>query len=256
MSVEGDFLVEAHGEISIILMNRPEKLNAMRRSFYRDLCKVISTLEHDGRTRAIVLTGSGDKAFSAGADISSFGDLKTLDDKLAYMTDAMAGFSAIECSTLPIIAAVNGLALGGGCEITLACDIVIASDKAVFGMPEVTLGLVPGYGVLRAPQVIGRQMTKLMVMAAERLSAEEALDVGLVQRVVPHANLMTTTLALAKKVASYSSLAHTIGKKIINRSVDRSAADFATIALAMLSGSEEAAKRLRESRHLVPIAVD
>ena len=241
----GDLLVTARGAITIVQMNRPGKLNAMGRDFWPELRKVIARLECDGRTRVIIITGAGDKAFSAGGDIAGFAELKTVDDKRDFQTDCMATFAAVEYSTLPIIAAVNGWALGGGCELTLACDIVIASDRAVFGMPEATLGLVPGYGVLRAPHVIGRQMTKLMVMAAERLSAQQALDAGLVQRVVPHAELMEAAFSLAAKVAANSSIAHTVGKKLINRGVDRSEFDYSVEALTVLQSSEDTAEGIK-----------
>ena len=231
--------------ISVIQMDRPEKLNAMGRDFWPDLRAILASLECDGRTRVVIVTGAGDKAFSAGGDIASFAELKTLEDKRDFQTDAMATFAAVENSRLPVIAAVNGWALGGGCELTLACDIVIASDRAVFGMPESALGLVPGYGVLRAPQVIGRQMTKLMVMASERLNAQQALDAGLVQRVVPHAELMAAAFALAAKVAANSSSAHTVGKKLINRGVDRAEFDFSVEALTVLQSSVDAAEGIQ-----------
>jgi enoyl-CoA hydratase len=189
-----------------------------------------------------VITGAGDKSFSAGGDIAGFADLKTLEAKREFQAVVMRGFAAIEESPLPVIAAVNGWALGGGCELTLACDIVLASDRAVFGMPEAAIGLVPGFGVLRAPQVIGRQMTKLMVMAAERLDARQALAAGLVQRVVPHAELMSAALALAEKVVANGPYAHAVGKKLINRGVDRGESDYSIEALTVLQSTADAAE--------------
>jgi len=175
-----------------------------------------------------------------GGDIADFAELDTLDRKRAFQSDAMQTFAAVETAALPIIAAVNGWALGGGCELTLACDMVIASDRARFGMPESTLGLVPGYGVLRAPQVIGRQMTKLLVMAAEKIDAQEALRIGLVQRVVPHPELMPSALALAAKIADNSSCAHVVGKKLINRGIDRAEFDYSIEALTVLHSTSDA----------------
>lgn len=238
----GDLLISAVDAISIVRMNRPEKLNAMGRNFWPDLREVIASLEQDGHTRVIVITGTGDKAFSAGGDIAGFAELKTVDDKREFVADAMRTFAAVEQTTLPVIAAVNGWALGGGCELTLACDIVIASDKAMFGMPESSLGLVPGFGVLRAPSVIGRQMTKLMVMAAESITAQQALEAGLVQRLVPHEELMSAALALAGKVAANSPFAHAVGKRLINRGVDRGEFDYSIEALTVLQSSDDAAE--------------
>ena len=152
----------------------------------------------------------------------------------------MRTFAALEDSPLPIIGAINGWALGGGCELTLACDMAVASDKAVFGMPEAALGLIPGFGALRAPEVIGRQMTKLMVMSGERLDAQQALAAGLVQRVVPHAQLLTAVLDLAGRIADNSPLAHAVGKKLINRSIQRADFDYSVEALTVLQSSEDA----------------
>jgi enoyl-CoA hydratase len=235
----GHLLMTAQGPISIITMNRPDKLNAMHVSFWPDLRTAIADLENDGQTRVVIITGAGDEAFSAGGDIAGFAQLESLEQRRRFQNDAMRTFAAVEESTLPIIAAVNGWALGGGCELTLACDMVIASARARFGMPEASLGLVPGYGVLRAPQVIGRQMTKLLVMAAERIDAQEALRIGLVQRIVPHESLMPEALALAGKIALNSSYAHLIGKKLVNRGIDRSEFDYSVEALTVLQSSDD-----------------
>lgn len=243
--VVGDLLVTQHCHTSVVTMNCPEKLNAMRRDFWADMRTVLAQLEADAHTRVIVITGAGDKAFSAGGDIASFAELKTLDDKRTFQADAMRTFAALEDTTLPVIAAVNGWALGGGCELTLACDIVIASDKAMFGMPEAALGLVPGFGVLRAPSVVGRQMAKLMIMAAERLSAQQALEAGLVQRVVAHEELMPKVLELAEKVAENSPYAHAVGKRLLNRGVDRAEFDYSIEALTVLQSTDDTAEGVK-----------
>lgn len=240
--VVGDLNISHHGHIALLEMNRPAKLNAMGRTFWVDLRTVLTGLEEDDVTRVVVITGSGDKAFSVGGDIASFAELKTLEEKRAFQIDAMRTFAAVEDTRLPVIAAVNGWALGGGCELTLACDIVLASDRAVFGMPESGLGLVPGFGVLRAPSVIGRQMTKLMVMAAEKLNAEQALAAGLVQRVLPHAELLPEALALAGRIAENSPYAHDVGKRLINRGVDRGEFDYSVEALTVLQSSSDTAE--------------
>lgn len=238
----GDLKVTRKGHVALVEMHRPAKLNAMGRGFWGALREVLNRLENDGQTRVMVITGAGDKAFSVGGDIASFAELETLEQKRAFQSDAMLSFAAVEETRLPVIAAVNGWALGGGCELTLACDIVLASDKAVFGMPESSLGLVPGFGVLRAPAVVGRQMTKLMVMAGERLSAEQALAAGLVQRVVPAAQLLTEALALAERIAANSPFAHAVGKRLINRGVDRGEFDYSVEALTVLQSSADTAE--------------
>ena len=241
----GQIKIVPHDAVTLLQIDRVEKHNALTAEFWGDLRRVLDELCNDGRTRAIVLTGAGDKAFCAGGDIAGFATLTTLESKRAYQIDAMNGFAALETCPLPVIAAVNGLALGGGCELTLACDIVLASDRAVFGMPEAALGLVPGYGVLRAPHVIGRQMTKLMVMAGERLDAQQALQAGLVQRVVAHEQLLATALELAAKVAENPSLTLAVGKGLINRGIDRAEFDYSVEALTVLQASAETSQRVQ-----------
>lgn len=241
----GQISITAHEAVTVLQLDRVEKLNALSNEFWGDLRRVLDELAGDGRTRAIVLTGAGDKAFCAGGDIAGFATLTTLESKRAYQIDAMNGFAALETCALPVIAAVNGLALGGGCELTLACDIVVASDRATFGMPEAALGLVPGYGVLRAPHIVGRQMTKLMVMAGEQLDAQQALQAGLVQRVVPHGQLLATAYELAAKIANCPSLALAVGKRLINRGIDRAEFDYSVEGLTVLQASAETQQRVQ-----------
>lgn len=241
----GQIKIVPHDAVALLQIDRIEKLNALGNEFWGDLRRVLDELVTGGRTRAIVLTGAGDKAFCAGGDIAGFATLTTLESKRAYQIDAMNGFAALEACPLPVIAAVNGLALGGGCELTLACDIVIASDRATFGMPEAALGLVPGYGVLRAAHVIGRQMTKLMVMTGERLDAQQALQAGLVQRVVPHERLLPASLDMANRIAANPSLAMAVGKRLIDRDIGRAELDHSVAALTVLQASAETSQRVR-----------
>ena len=235
-----DLMICERGPVAIVQLNRPHKLNALTSAFWSDMRTVLRTLEDNRSVRVVVLTGAGDKAFCAGGDIADFQNLTSLEQRRAYQIDAMRTFSAIEESPLPIIAAVNGWALGGGCELTLACDMAVASDKAVFGMPESALGLVPGFGALRAPEVIGRQLAKLMIMSGERLNAQQALAAGLVQRVLPHDELLPAVLDLAGRIADNSSLAHAVGKKLVNRSIQRGDFDYSAEALTVLQSSQDA----------------
>jgi enoyl-CoA hydratase len=235
----GHLAICERNSVAIVQINRPEKRNALTAAFWSNMRTVLRALEDNRSIRVIVLTGAGQEAFCAGGDIADLQKLTTLEQKRAFQADAMQTFTAIEDCPLPIIAAINGWALGGGCELTLACDIAVASDKAVFGMPESALGLVPGFGVLRAPEVIGRQMAKLMIMAGERLNAQQALEAGMVQRVVPHGNLMPAVLELADRIASNSSLAHAVGKKLINRGIERADFDYSIEALTVLQSSDD-----------------
>ncbi len=234
--------VETDGAVATITMDAPEKLNAMGRTFWPDLRNALSTLETDGSTRVVVITGAGQKAFSAGGDIASFAELDGPAAKREFQRDCMRTFSAVEESPLPIVAAVNGYAMGGGCELALACDVVLAADRAVFAMPETAVGLVPGFGVLRAPSVIGRAWTKLMMVGGERVDAETALRIGLVQKVVPAAELAATARKLAERMAAAAPLAVATGKALVNRGVDRGEFDHSTAALTALHGTADAAE--------------
>lgn len=236
----GYLSLERRDAVAILRLDWPQRLNALHASVWSQLRELIDHLVEEGRTRALVFTGSGDKAFSAGGDIEGFAALDTLAAKRAFQRDAMRCFAAVETAPLPTLAAVNGWALGGGCELTLACDFVIASERARFGMPEAARGLVPGYGVLRAPSLIGRQATKRLVMTAEIIDAAEALRIGLVQEVVAHDQLLPHALALAGRIAANSALALRVGKTLIDRDHDRAAFDHSVEALSVLQASDDA----------------
>lgn len=234
--------VEAAGAVAVLTIDAPEKLNAMGRTFWAELRAALADLESDGRTRAVVVTGAGERAFSAGGDIASFAELADITAKREFQQDCMRTFAAVEESPLPVIAAVHGYAMGGGCELALACDIVLAADTATFGMPEAAVGLVPGFGVLRAPSVIGRHWTKLMMFAGERVDAATALQIGLAQKVVPAAELMDAARALAERISAAAPLALATGKNLVNRGVDRGEFDHSTAALTTLHATADAAE--------------
>jgi enoyl-CoA hydratase len=234
--------VECDGAVATITMDAPEKLNAMGRSFWPDLRDELSALENDGSTRVVVITGAGEKAFSAGGDIASFAELDGPAAKREFQRDCMRTFAAVEESPLPVVAAVNGYAMGGGCELALACDVVLAADSAVFAMPETAVGLVPGFGVLRAPSVIGRSWTKLMMFGGERVDADTAVRIGLAQKVVPAADLAVVAHELAGRMAAAAPLAVATGKALVNRGVDRGEFDHSTAALTALHGTADAAE--------------
>lgn len=241
----GHFRVARHGPVTVLKISRPEKLNALTQAFWPQLRELLGELSRDGITRAVVITGEGDRSFSVGGDIAEFGGLETTAARREFMTECLTTFAAVEECPLPVIAAVNGWALGGGCELTFACDIVLAAENAVFGMPEAGVGLVPGFGVLRAPSLIGRQWTKLMVLAGEQISARQACELGMVQRVVPRDELLPAALEIGDRIAAQAPLAVQAGKRIINRGVDRGEAGYATEALAMLYATRDAAEGFR-----------
>jgi enoyl-CoA hydratase len=228
--------------IAVLTIDDPAKLNAMGRTFWAEMREALATLEADGRTRAVIITGAGAKAFSAGGDIASFAELTDVTAKRAFQQDCMRTFAAVEETPLPVIAAVNGYAMGGGCELALACDVVVAADTARFGMPESAVGLVPGFGVLRAPAVIGRHWTKLMMFSGERVDADTALRIGLAQKVVPATALMDTAREIAVRIAGMAPLALATGKNLVNRGVDRGEFDHSTAALTTLHATADAAE--------------
>lgn len=225
--------------VATLTINRPTKLNALTNAFWGDLRTALTAIETDGESRVIILTGAGDRAFSVGGDITGFATMQGVAEMRAFQIDAMAGFAAIERCPLTVIAAVNGYALGGGCELTLACDFAIAADTATFAMPEAALGLVPGFGLIRAPEVIGRSLAKYMVATGEHIGAQRALEVGLVQKVVPASALMAEALALARKVAANSASALAIGKRLMNRQIDQAAFDWSVEAITLLQCSPD-----------------
>lgn len=236
------FLIELRGQVALISINRPHRLNSMALSFWTQLPALLVELAADPSVRAAIITGVGTRAFSAGGDIDDFAKLADESARREYMRNCMSAFAAVEDSPLTIIAAVNGWALGGGCELTLACDMALATDTAVFGMPEAAIGLVPGFGVLRGPSVLGLQWTKLMVLAGERIDASQAYALGVVQRVVPADELIDAAMALAERVAAQAPLAVAVGKQLINRGLDHSEAQVSIDAVVALQNSYDFAE--------------
>ena len=233
------------GAVATLTLDRPGKRNALTRSFWSEMREALTGLERDRQTRAVILTGAGDVAFCAGGDITGFQALGNEDDRRAFQTDAMATFAAIEASPLVVIAAVNGVAFGGGCELALASDIVIAAEHAVFAMPEGRLGLTPGFGAIRAPDVIGRHWASLMILAGERIDAAKAVEIGLAQIIVPGGQLMAHAHELAGRVVVNGYLAQQVGKRLINLGTDRVGFDGSIEALTLLQGSRDAGEGVR-----------
>ena len=210
-------VLERAEAIAIVTLDRPRVLNALNVLMIRELRDAMAALENEASVRAIVLTGSGDKAFAAGADI---GELSALPGAVAGAALARAGQALtlqIERMQTPVIAAINGFALGGGCELAMGCDIRLASDRAKFGQPEVNLGLLPGYGgTQRTARLLGRGMAMYLCLTGETIDAQEAHRIGLVERVVPHAELLTEAKRVAALIASRAPLAVAAAKRAID----------------------------------------
>jgi enoyl-CoA hydratase len=202
--------------VATLTLHRPAVLNALNDALLERLADALEAIDADPAVRAAILTGSGERAFAAGADI---GELNALAGPIAAERKARAGQAvtlALERLRVPVIAAVNGFALGGGCELAMACDIRIASDNAKFGQPEVNLGLIPGYGgTQRTTRLVGSGMALYLCLSGEMIDAQEALRVGLVQRVVPQAELLGEAQKLAATIAAKAPLAVAATKRAI-----------------------------------------
>jgi enoyl-CoA hydratase len=197
-------LVREEGAILIVTINRPEALNALNDAVLRALETVLSWLRSDNarHLRALVLTGAGEKAFVAGADIKQFEGFQPR-DATAFARRGQEIFTRLERMNLPVIAAVNGFALGGGLELALACDFIYASENAKFGLPESTLGIMPGYGgTVRLPRRVGSARARELAFSGAMITAVEAAQIGLVNRVVPQTHLLATTLETAMSIVN------------------------------------------------------
>jgi enoyl-CoA hydratase/carnithine racemase len=224
--------------VAVLTMSRPEKLNAMDQTWFRELVEVMGTLGVDDDVRAAVLTGDG-RAFSAGGDIDVFaglaGDVTRVRPHLKLVYDA---FSAVERCAVPVVAAVNGLAYGGGTELALACDVVLAAESARFSFKEATVGLMPGYGIVRGPDVLGRHWTRYLALTGRTVDAARAERAGLVQEVHPDDDLLPVAVALAAEMAAHSTLAVRVGKAFVNRDAVGGLSE-SVEAIALLFGTPE-----------------
>ncbi|HEV3089480.1 MAG TPA: enoyl-CoA hydratase-related protein [Candidatus Elarobacter sp.] len=204
------------GPIATVTLNRPGVLNALNLQMLDELSEAFARLGSDERVRAIILTGSGAKAFAAGADIGELNALPTARAAEAQARKGQALTTQIERLRVPVIAAVNGFALGGGCELAMACDIRVASENAKFGQPEVNLGILPGYGgTQRATRLVGEGMAMYLCLTGEMIDAQEALRTGLVQKVVPLEGLLAEAQRIAGLIAAKAPLAVAAAKRAI-----------------------------------------
>ncbi|MDQ7825661.1 MAG: enoyl-CoA hydratase-related protein [Candidatus Eremiobacteraeota bacterium] len=212
--------VEEVDRMAWITINRPEARNALSSQVLDELAAALKELSHTPEVKVILITGSGDKAFVAGADIR---ELESLDRQgaIAFSRKGQALMELIESLEKPVIAVVNGYALGGGCELAMACDMRIASEKAQFGQPEITLGLIPGYGgTQRLPRLVGKERAMGLLLTGRIITAQEALKIGLVMVVVPHESLRDEARVLAQKVSEKSGPVAALIKKAVNRGME------------------------------------
>ncbi len=209
---------EKKENIGFLTINRPEKLNAISNELISELKKLLDEIENDEEMRVLIITGAGDKAFVAGADIKELVDRDASQGR-RVSKKRQEIFSRIENLPVPVIAAVNGYALGGGLELALACSIRICSEKAQFGAPEVKLGIIPGDGgTQRLPRLVGLGRAMELILIGDFIDAQEAYRIGLVNKVLPQEELMDKAVELAKKIASRPPLAVRFAKEAVNRS--------------------------------------
>jgi len=207
-------LVERRGSVAIITINRPEKRNALNIQTRAEGAAVLDELRADESVRVVVFTGAGDKAFVAGADIAEFADRTAITQREVMLERGL--FNAIDTFPKPVIAMVNGYCLGGGCELALACDVRIASDKASFGQPEINLGIIPGGGgTQRLTRLVGEGKAMELILTGAIIDAQTAFNLGLVNHVVPAEQLETKTMEIANRIAEKSPIALRLAKEAI-----------------------------------------
>jgi enoyl-CoA hydratase len=213
-------LCEKEDGVALVTINRPEALNALNAQVFGELGRIFGELEDDDEVKAVILTGSGNKAFVAGADIKMMLNFSGIEaHKMCHFAKAMQ--AKIASITKPVIVAVNGFALGGGCELSLCCDFRIAADNARFGLPEITLGIIPGGGgTQRLTKLVGLAKAKELILTGKIIDSNEALRIGLVNQVVPADSLISEAKKLAANLAQKSAVALTMAKAAINNSIN------------------------------------
>lgn len=215
-----NLLIEKDGDIAIVTINRPKALNALNAETLSELGKAMDDLGQDDSVKVIILTGAGDKAFVAGADISFMQSMNAIEGRNFALLGQQV-FSKIENLPKPVIAAINGFALGGGCELAMSCDIRIASEKGKFGQPEVNLGVIPGFaGTQRLPRLVGKGIAKELLYTGDMFGADVAFRIGLVNKVVPAAELLDSAKEMAKKIASKGAVAIRLCKEAVNEGLE------------------------------------
>ncbi len=217
-----NILVTTDGRVGIVTLNRPKALNALNGALIGELVKALKAFDADPKIGAVVLTGS-EKAFAAGADIKEMASLSFQD---AYKADFITSWDEVAETRKPLIAAVAGYALGGGCELAMMCDMIIAADTAKFGQPEITLGVMPGAGgTQRLTRAVGKAKAMDLVLTGRMMDADEAERSGLVARVVPAGDLLEEAKKVAAKIAGFSTMATMVAKESVNRAYETTLAE-------------------------------
>ena len=220
-----NLLVEREGAVAVVTINRPKVRNALNGQTMRELRQAMEELQQDASVRAIVLTGAGDKAFVAGADINELAVLSPVEGK-EHARSGQSVLDFIEHLGKPVVAAINGFALGGGCELAMACTLRIAADGARLGQPEINLGIIPGYaGSQRLPRLVGKGLALEILLTGEMITAQRAHAIGLVNRVVPAGELLSEAKQLAATLASKAPVAARYIIESVNHGYDMSPAD-------------------------------
>jgi enoyl-CoA hydratase len=210
-------IVQVDEGIATITINRPESLNALNPSVYQELNAALTILASDPGVKAVIITGAGNKAFVAGADISAMSTMSP-SEVIRFGAIGKETSQRIESIPQPVIAAINGLAFGGGCELALTCDFRVASRSAKFGQPEINLGIIPGGGgTQRLTRLVGMSQAKALIMLGDSISAEQALQIGLVHQVVDAEQVMPASVKLAKKLSQKAPIALAMAKRAIQR---------------------------------------
>jgi enoyl-CoA hydratase len=234
--------VEREDGVAVLTIDRQEKLNALDPQVTEEIGQALLELEAEG-PRAIIVTGAGERSFVAGADISAMSVMSPLEAK-RFSEIGHAAMALLDRSPVPTIAAVNGYALGGGCEVALACDVRIAAENATFGFPEVSLGILPGMGgTQRLPRLIGGALAKELIFTGRRIGAEEAREIGLVNRVVPQGEALKVAREVAAEIAANAPLAVRHAKSATNRAMDVdlvSGLEYEADQFALLFATEDA----------------
>lgn len=233
----GQVLYEKKEGVALLILDNQAQLNALSPGIRQGIIESFAESDKDDEVQVVIVTGEG-RAFCAGADIT--GLKMDAPNIKRFMKDVLAVLNVGERSIKPAIAAVNGLALGGGLELAIGCDIIIASDKAQFGVPEAKIGLVPGFGIIRLHQIVGRAKAKEMIMTGDPISAEEALRIHLVNKVVPHDNLMEEAMAMAKRIMANPPLTVQFGKATVNRELGGEELVYARDSMPYIFGTEDA----------------
>ncbi|HMM22547.1 MAG TPA: short-chain-enoyl-CoA hydratase [Selenomonadales bacterium] len=220
MGTEENLLFQKENGVGIVTVNRPKALNALNQEVLQGLDKLLDEIAADSSVKVVIVTGSGDKAFVAGADINEMRPLTAMEGR-EWGRLGQAVFAKLEKLPQPVIAAVNGFALGGGCELAMACDIRVAAENAKFGQPEVSLGIPPGFGgTQRLPRLVGKGRAKELLYTGDMIDAAEALRIGLVNKVVAAEELMAVAKTMAQKIMSRAPVAVQVCKAAVNAGLE------------------------------------